>query len=131
VSARGRSSPSTAATATWTLAAWREAVAELPDRRVRLRADTRARGEALYALTHARRSESGPAIAAAGLPTLLLLATEPADVREANELLLPCFVDAVPQVQVVRPGCRHQVFADLGTRSGELVAEWLHAQGVA
>ena len=109
----------------WVMPAWHEAVEELGDGHIRLRVDPAARGEALYELTHATPSSAWPAIAEAGIPTLLVLATQPAAVAEANEALLPRFVAAVPQVDVVRPGCRHQVFADLGPRSGELVAEWL------
>jgi pimeloyl-ACP methyl ester carboxylesterase len=109
----------------WTLDAWREAVVVRDDGRVALRCDPRARGAAYYHLTYDRPSDWWPQIAAAGIPVLLLLATEPDDVREANERLVPRFAEAVPQVEIVRPsGCRHQVFADLGADAGELVSDW-------
>ena len=47
-----------------------------------------------------------------------------------NERLLPAFAGAVPEADVLRPGCRHQVLADLGVRAGELVADWLRAKGL-
>jgi pimeloyl-ACP methyl ester carboxylesterase len=114
----------------WTLDAWREAVVEDADGRVRLRAGAVARGAAMYEALRAKPSASWAALGAARIPTLLVLATEPADVRETNERLLPRFLAAVPQAEVVRPGCRHQVFADLGSRAGTIVAEWLEAQGL-
>jgi hypothetical protein len=114
-----------------TLEVWRDGVVELPDGRVRLVADPTARGAAFYEAPHARPSASWPAIAAAAIPTLLVLATEPDDARETNERLQPRFVAAVPQAEVVRPGCRHQVLADLGPRAGELAADWLRARDLA
>jgi pimeloyl-ACP methyl ester carboxylesterase len=115
----------------WTLPACREAVEVQPDGRVRLRMDTAARGAALYELTHARASAAWPAIAAAEIPTLLLLATKPDDVRDANEKLVPRFAAAVPHAEILRPGCRHAVFADLGAKAGELVVDWLQQRDVS
>ena len=82
-------------------------------------------GAALYEALQAHPSERWPVLADARIPTLLVLATEPAETRETTERLLPRFLEAVPQADVVRPGCRHQVFADLGAGAGELVASWL------
>ena len=62
----------------------------------RLRASSEARAAALHELTHARPSESWPAIAKAKISTLLVLATEPSEVRDANERLVAGFLDAVP-----------------------------------
>ena len=115
----------------WMLDAWREAVLEDADGRVRLRAGAVARGAAMYEALRATPSASWPVLGAAGIPTLLVLATEPAEARETNERLLPRFLAAVPQADAVRPGCRHTVFADLGARAGTIVAEWLDAQGLA
>ena len=61
---------------------------------------------------------------------MLLLATKPDDVRDANEQLVPRFAEAVPHAEILRPGCRHAVFADLGARAGEIVVEWLQRQGI-
>lgn len=115
----------------WTLHACREAVEIQPDGRVRLRVDTTARGVALYELTHGRASTAWPAIAAAEIPALLLLATKPDDVRDADEQLVPRFAEAVPHVEISRPGCRHAVFADLGVGAGEIVVDWLYRQGIS
>lgn len=115
----------------WTIDAWRDAVRVGADGSVETRYDPRARGAALYALTFERPSAFWPAIAEAAIPTLILLATEPAAIGEANDRLVGRFLEAVSQADVMRlEGCRHQVFADLGPRSGELVAEWLAAESV-
>jgi pimeloyl-ACP methyl ester carboxylesterase len=115
----------------WTHEAWRAAVVEESDGRVRVRAGAAARGAAMYEALRAKPSASWPAIGAAGIPTLLVLATEPAEARDTNERLLPRFLAAVPQAEVVRPGCRHAVFADLGSHAGTIVADWLEAEGLA
>jgi pimeloyl-ACP methyl ester carboxylesterase len=114
----------------WTLDAWRDATRIEPDGSVTVRASPEARGAAVYAAMRGRPSERWHVLAAAGVPTLLVLATEPEEARELNERLLPRFLDAVPQAEVVRPGCRHQVFADLGAGTGELTAAWLRDQGL-
>jgi pimeloyl-ACP methyl ester carboxylesterase len=109
----------------WTLDAWREATTVGPDGTVAVRASAEVCGTALYHSMRARPSERWQVLAAARIPTLLVLATEPPEARETNERQLPRFLDAVPQAEVVRPGCRHQVFADLGARAGDLTATWL------
>jgi pimeloyl-ACP methyl ester carboxylesterase len=116
----------------WMLDAWREAVCETDDGGIELRVDPTVRGAALYALTYEQPSDFWPAIAAARIPTLVLLATEPPDVAEANDRLVQQFLKAVPHAEVLRlEDCRHQIFADLGPRSGEVVADWLARQSVA
>lgn len=114
----------------WTLDAWREATAIGPDGVVTVRASAEARGAALYEAMRGRPSEHWQFLGTARIPTLLVLATEPEEARATNERLLPRFLDAVPQAEVVRPGCRHQVFADLGSRAGELTAAWLRDQNL-
>jgi pimeloyl-ACP methyl ester carboxylesterase len=109
----------------WTLDAWREATTIADDGAVAVRASAEARGAAVYQAMRGRPSERWPVLATAGTPTLLVLATEPPEAGETNERLLPRFLAAVPRAEVVRPGCRHQVFADLGARAGELTAGWL------
>jgi len=47
-----------------------------------------------------------------------------------NERLLPALRGRSPGGARLRPGCRHQVLADLGVRAGELVADWLRAKGL-
>ena len=102
------------------------------DGAIETRCDPAARGAVLYALTHERPSVFWPAIATAAIPTLVLLATEPEAVKEANERLVQRFAEAVPTAEIIPlEACRHQVFADLGPRSGTLVADWLHGRALA
>jgi pimeloyl-ACP methyl ester carboxylesterase len=114
----------------WTLDAFREATSVEPDGAVAVRASAEVQGIGVYHAMRARPSERWPALAAATVPTLLVLATEPEEARESNERLLPRFLHAMPRAEVVRPGCRHQVFADLGSHAGELTAAWLRDQGL-
>ena len=107
------------------------AVTETDDGAIETRVDPQARGAALYALTYGRPSEFWSAIGAGEIPTVLLLATKPREVGEANDRLVGRFAEAIPAAQILRlEGCRHQVFADLGARSGELVADWLAGRSV-
>ncbi len=114
----------------WTLDACRDATRVEADGSVTVRASPETRGAAVYAAMRGRPSERWRALADAGIPTLRVLATEPPEAAALNERLLPRFLESVPQADVVRPGCRHQVFADLGPRAGELVADWLGGQGL-
>ncbi len=109
----------------WTLDAWRDATTIGPDGTVAVRASAEARGAAAYQAMRGRPSGRWSELAAGRVPTLVVLATEPPDARAANERLLSRFLDAVPQTEVLRPGCRHQVFADLGARAGDLTVTWL------
>jgi pimeloyl-ACP methyl ester carboxylesterase len=109
----------------WTLDAWREATTVGAGGTVTVRASAEARGAAVYQAMRGRPSERWHALPAARIPTLLVLATQPPEAGAANEQLLSRFLEAVPQTEVLRPGCRHQVFADLGTRAGDLTARWL------
>jgi pimeloyl-ACP methyl ester carboxylesterase len=114
----------------WTLDACRDATRIEADGTVTVRASAEVQGAAVYEAMRRRPSERWHALADARIPTLLVLATEPPEAAALNERLLPRFLDGVPQAEVVRPGCRHQVFADLGPRAGELVADWLRGQGL-
>jgi pimeloyl-ACP methyl ester carboxylesterase len=118
--------------AEWTLAAWREGFAIDSDGRIRRRATDVAIAAASYWLMRASPSAAWPAIAAAGIPTLVLLATEPPEYRQSNaEAGERMHVD-VPHADI-RPieGMRHAVFADLGASAGTLVADWLREQRLA
>jgi pimeloyl-ACP methyl ester carboxylesterase len=110
----------------WTLAAWREAFDVDADGALRRLGSTQALAAARIGLMRARASDAWPAIAAARIPTLVLLATEPEDLRERNAAAAEKMRRAVPKAEL-RPvnGMRHAVFADLGARAGELVADWL------
>jgi pimeloyl-ACP methyl ester carboxylesterase len=85
-----------------------------------------ARGPALYHLMRARQSETWPAIAACGMPVLLLLATQPAEAREVNERGAAAFSRALPDAEVQWvDGATHSLVTDERERFGETVAAWL------
>ena len=71
-------------------------------------------------------------MADATIPTLVLLATEPAEQRESNAEAGERMRSAIPHADI-RPidGMRHAVFADLGASAGTLVADWLREQHLA
>lgn len=89
-----------------------------------------AAGAARYHLARAKQSETWPAIAAARIPTLLLLATEPEAARRVNEAGAARFSAAVPQAEVRWvPGATHSLVTDERERFGATVAEWLASLG--
>ena len=115
----------------WTLAAWRQGVEIDPrDASFAWRAAPETLVAARMGLVRERLSDGWRAIAAAGHPD----APDPGHRTRGggllNERLPPAFAGAVPEADVLRPGCRHQVLADLGVRAGELVADWLRAKGL-
>lgn len=84
------------------------------------------RGPVLHHLANARQTGTWDAIADARIPTLLLLATEPADAAELNRAAGARFVAAIPTAEVVElQGVTHSMITDLEDALGELVAEWL------
>ena len=83
------------------------------------------RASAMWGLMETRVTESWPAIAAAGIPILLLLATEPEDVGERNRRDAERFRERFPDAEVVfMDGAGHDLFADAGPELGRLVADW-------
>jgi pimeloyl-ACP methyl ester carboxylesterase len=87
-----------------------------------------SRGAAMYHLMRARQSEQWPVIAAAGIPTLLLLATEPAALRAQNERAAARFRDALPEADIrFLEGVTHSLVTDMREDFGRLVAGWLRA----
>jgi pimeloyl-ACP methyl ester carboxylesterase len=116
----------------WTLAAWREGFAVEPDGRITRIASNVALAASRRGLMRGRASDAWPAVAAARIPTLVLLATEPAEQRESNAEAGGRMREAIPHADV-RPieGMRHAVLADLGASTGALVADWLRAQRLA
>ena len=79
----------------------------------------------MWALASERVSVGWSAVAAASLPTLLLLATrEPWGTQ--NDEHLPSFRAALPRAEVrCVEGAGHALTADLGPALGTLVADWL------
>lgn len=87
-----------------------------------------SRGAAMYHLMRARQSDQWRAIADARIPTLLLLATKPPEIRSQNEAAAARFGDAVPQADVrFIEGATHSLITDLRERFGETVRDWLAA----
>jgi pimeloyl-ACP methyl ester carboxylesterase len=85
-----------------------------------------ARGPAMYHLARAKVTTQWPAIAAAGIPTLLLLATEPAATRATNAEAAARFQAAIPHADVrFVEGATHSVITDERERFGETVRDWL------
>ena len=85
-----------------------------------------ARGPALYHLSRARQSETWPAIAAAGTPVLLLLATQPDEARAVNEGGAARFSEVLPAAEVQWvDGATHSLVTDERERFGAAVVDWL------
>jgi pimeloyl-ACP methyl ester carboxylesterase len=85
-----------------------------------------ARGPALYHLARARQSDTWPAIAAAGTPVLLLLATQPNEARAVNEGGAARFSAVLPDADVRWvEGATHSLITDERERFGAVVAGWL------
>ncbi len=83
-------------------------------------------GTARYHAMRARPSRTWPSIATSGMPTLLLLATVPAEARADNERDCPVFVAEVPQAEVVLvDGASHSMLNDLRADFGALIVDWL------
>jgi pimeloyl-ACP methyl ester carboxylesterase len=99
-----------------------------PDDEGRLvsRTPGRASGAARYHLARAKQSETWPLIAAQGIPTLLLLATEPEQARQLNEMGATRFAAAVPQADVRWvEGATHSLVTDERERFGQTVSQWV------
>ncbi|HEY7708075.1 MAG TPA: alpha/beta hydrolase [Gaiellaceae bacterium] len=83
------------------------------------------RASAVQGLMATRVTESWPAIAEAGIPILLLLATEPEQTRQQNEQAVPRFRERFPDAEVVlMDGAGHDLFADAGPELARLVVDW-------
>lgn len=83
------------------------------------------RAAAMWGLMDTRVSESWPAIAGAGIPILLFVATEPLEARDQNQRAVPRFREAFPDAEVVvLEGAGHDLFADAGPELGRIVAAW-------
>jgi pimeloyl-ACP methyl ester carboxylesterase len=92
-----------------------------------------SRGAAMYHLMRSLQSEQWPAIGDARIPTLLLLATRPDEIRTMNEAGAARFLAAVPHADVrFIEGATHSLITDMRERFGATVASWLarHSGGV-
>ena len=85
-----------------------------------------SRGPAMYHLARVRSTDQWPAIAAAAIPTLLLLAAEPPETRAANEAAAARFQAAIPHADVrFVEGATHSLITDQRALFGATVAGWL------
>jgi pimeloyl-ACP methyl ester carboxylesterase len=85
-----------------------------------------ARGRAMSGLT-ARVSDAWPVLAERGIPTLLLLATEPPHVDQNREHV-GRFQEAVPHAEVRwAENAGHGIVQDVGAPLGDEIATWLAA----
>jgi pimeloyl-ACP methyl ester carboxylesterase len=86
-------------------------------------------GGAVQGLVSEPVSATWPALAASGVPTLLLAADEPAAARPMQEKARERFASAVPQAEVrVLAGQRNDLVAGLGPALVPLVGDWLAAR---
>ena len=83
------------------------------------------RGAVLHGITKMRVTENWPAIAEAGIPILLLLATEPEETWAINERALPAFRERFPDAEIhLIEGAGHDLIADAGPEVARLVRDW-------
>lgn len=86
------------------------------------------RGAVYRALAVSRSSEAWPAIDAAGIPTLLVYATEPPDRRAENEAGARRLCAAIRTAEAVAlQGSAHDVIGDGGPELARIVRDWLEA----
>jgi alpha-beta hydrolase superfamily lysophospholipase len=84
----------------------------------------------MYHLMRSRQSEQWASIADAAIPTLLLLATEPAATRETNVTAAARFRAAIPHADVrLVEGASHSLITDQRERFGVTVRDWLASHG--
>jgi pimeloyl-ACP methyl ester carboxylesterase len=87
------------------------------------------RGAVYKALAATRASAAWPAIDAAGIPMLLVYATEPPERGAENEAGADRLRAAIRGARsVALPGATHDVIADAGPALAVLVADWLDAR---
>lgn len=83
------------------------------------------RGAVLHGITKMRVTELWPAIAEAGIPVLLLLATEPEETREQNERAAPIFAEQFPNAEIYwLEGAGHDLISDAGPEVARRVRDW-------
>src|SRR5262249_6762269 len=86
------------------------------------------RGAVYSALARARATDAWPAIDAAGIPTLLVYATEPPEQTAVNEEGAERLRAAIRSSTVVPlPGAAHELIGDAGPELAAIVADWLDA----
>ena len=85
-----------------------------------------ARAAAMAGVCDVRATSTWPALAAAGVPILLLLASEPPELGAQNEAQVPRFRDTFPQAEVhVVPDAGHSLLTDAPDEVARRVGDWL------
>jgi pimeloyl-ACP methyl ester carboxylesterase len=83
------------------------------------------RGAVMAGLLDTRVSTTWPAIGAADIPVLLLLATEPEELRERSEAAVPVFLERLPAAEVHWiENAGHDLFADAAPELARLLRDW-------
>ena len=82
------------------------------------------RGAVMQGIMETRVSSTWPAIAAAGIPILLLVATEPEELRERREAAMPIFAERFPDAEIHwMHGAGHDLIADAGPDVARLIRD--------
>jgi pimeloyl-ACP methyl ester carboxylesterase len=111
------------------LAALEPAVREQPDGTLQPVATPRIRAAARHGLVRERSSQRWAALAAAAVPVLLLLATEPPTQRLNNEAGLLRMSATLPALNArFLPGWGHDLIGDGGPALARIIGEWVAAQ---
>jgi pimeloyl-ACP methyl ester carboxylesterase len=83
------------------------------------------RGAVMHGIMEVRVSSTWPAIADAEIPILLLVASEPEELRERSEAAVPVFVARFPNAEIHWiEGAGHDLIADAGPEVARLVRDW-------
>jgi pimeloyl-ACP methyl ester carboxylesterase len=83
------------------------------------------RGAVMQGIMEVRVTETWPTIAAARIPILLLLATEPEATRAQNERATPIFAERFPDAEIHSiENAGHDLIADAGPEVARLVRDW-------
>ena len=108
------------------LAALEPAVRPRPDGALVPVVSARTVAGARHGMVRERSSTRWPVLAGAGLPVLLLLADEPAEVRDRNAAAAARMAEVVPTLDVrVMTGWGHDLVGDGGPALAEVVVDWL------
>jgi pimeloyl-ACP methyl ester carboxylesterase len=83
------------------------------------------RGAVIQGIMDVRVSSTWPTIAAAGIPILLLVATEPEELCERSEQGVPIFARRFPDAEIHWiEGAGHDLIADAGPEVARLIRDW-------
>jgi pimeloyl-ACP methyl ester carboxylesterase len=111
------------------LAALEPAVREQPDGSLDAVVTGRVRAAARHGMVRERPSQRWSTLADAGLPVLLLLATEPTETRALNEAGLERMSAALPDLDArFLDGWGHDLISDGGPALAAVIGEWLAAR---